>query len=309
MTGFGYNVNGFGAYASRGVALDASAASSANLQTLFNNSVADSWASGTPKTYDIGAISMGILTIPSGMGGTLEINIASGGTVRGVGGAANTSPGAGGSGNGATGAAGGAGGAAGHAISVASTGVTINVVGSLQGGGGGGGAGGGAGSGGQGRTSYVSGTHCYMGYCPGACTAGCAGPWMGGCGPDDDNYYTVNCNKYAFHTAGNGGAGGNSAKGQGYVSAAGSGSSGSGGSSASNAGTGGAGGAGGNGGAYGAAGSAGTNGSSGANSFGNGGGGGSGGAAGAAGRAVFFNGISAYTIIGTSSGTISGAYT
>ena len=85
MTGFGYNVNGFGAYASRGVLVDASAASSANLQTIFNNAVADSWASGTPKTYDIGAIDMGILTIPSGMGGTLEINIASGGTVRGVG--------------------------------------------------------------------------------------------------------------------------------------------------------------------------------------------------------------------------------
>ena len=107
MTGFGYNLNWFGAYASRGVLVYAYAASSANLQTIFNNQVADSWASGTPKTYDIGAISMGILTIPSGMGGTLEINIASGGTVRGVGGAAG-SAGSGG-GGGSAGSAGGAG--------------------------------------------------------------------------------------------------------------------------------------------------------------------------------------------------------
>lgn len=292
------------------IGVTASAASSADLQTLFNNASANSWTSTVPKRYTInGGTNMGILTVPASMGGTLIIDIASGATVRGTGGVANTSPGAGGSGNSGVGAAGGAGGAAGHAISVASTGVTVNVVGSLQGGGGGGGAGGGGGGGGQGRTTYSSGSTCFMnGYCPGACNAGCGG-FLGGCGPDEDSYYLTNCYKYTYHTGGAGGAGGNSGKGQGYVSASGSGASGSGGSSASNAGTGGAGGAGGNGGAYGAAGSAGTNGSTGANSYGNGGAGGAGGAAGAAGRAVFFNGISAYTIIGTSSGTIAGAYT
>ena len=53
----------------------------------------------------------------------------------------------------------------------------------------------------------------------------------------------------------------------------------------------------------------------GAGAAGNSGGGGnksggaSGGAAGGAGRAVTFSGVSAYTIIGTNSGTINGAYT
>ena len=294
---------------SNNVSLTASAASSANLKTLFDNATAGSWADGVAKIYTInGGTDMGILTVPASMGGTLLVQIASGATVRGVGGAANTSPGAGGTGNGAAGAAGGAGNAAGAAISVASTGVTINVLGSLQGGGGGGGAGGGAGSGGQGRTSYNSGTFCEMSGCPAGCTAGC-GYAVGSCGPGEDNYVNKTCMTYAYHTGGAGGAGGNSGKGQGYVSAAGSGSSGSGGSSASNAGTGGTGGAGGNGGAFGAAGSAGSAGAAGANSYANGGAGGAGGAAGAAGRAVLFVGISAYTIIGTSSGTIAGAYT
>ena len=295
---------------SNNVSLTASAASSANLKTLFDNATAGSWADSVAKIYTInGGTDMGILTVPASMGGTLLVQIASGATVRGVGGAANTSPGAGGTGNGAAGAAGGAGNAAGAAVSVASTGVTINVVGSLQGGGGGGGAGGGAGSGGQGRTTsyYTSGQFCQQQGCPGQCTAGCVAIGQG-CGPDEDSFYRQNCAYYVYHTAGAGGAGGNSGKGQGYVSAAGSGASGSGGSSASNAGTGGTGGAGGNGGAFGAAGSAGSAGASGANSYANGGAGGAGGAAGAAGRAVLFVGISAYTIIGTDSGTIAGAY-
>ena len=126
---------------SNNVAVTASAASSANLETLFDNATSGSWADSIAKVYDIGAISMGILTVPTGMGGTLEINIASGGTVRGVGGAAG-SAGSGGSGNGSVGSAGGAGAAGGTAMSVSSTGVTVNVVGHLQGGGGGGGGGG-----------------------------------------------------------------------------------------------------------------------------------------------------------------------
>jgi len=309
MTGFGYNVNGFGAYASRGVGLDASAASSANLQTLFNNSVADSWASGTPKTYDIGAIDMGILTVPSGMGGTLEINIASGGTVRGVAGAAG-SAGSAGSGNGQAGSAGGAGGAGGAAISVASTGVTINVVGSLQGGGGGGGGGGGAGSGGQGRTTNQLANICkyyYQGF-PSQCTAGGSYAGSGQNCSDPENMSQYTCIAYVYHTGGTGGAGGAGSLGQGYNQAAGSGASGSNGSAASNAGTGGNGGAGGDGGAFGAASGAAAAGAVGANSQSNGGAGGAAGAVGAAGRAVLFVGISAYTIIGVDSGTIAGAY-
>ena len=103
----------------------ASAASSANLQTLFNNASANSWTSAIPKRYTInGGTNMGILTVPASMGGTLIIDIASGATVRGTGGVANTSPGAGGSGNSGVGAAGGAGGAA------VSTNSTVGNVGS-----------------------------------------------------------------------------------------------------------------------------------------------------------------------------------
>ena len=56
-----------------------------------------------------------------------------------------------------------------------------------------------------------------------------------------------------------------------------------------------------------AAGAAGSNGGGGGGTCATGAGSGSGG--GAAGRAITFSGVSAYTIIGTASGTINGAYT
>ena len=73
------------------IGVTASAASSANLQTLFNNATANSWTSAVPKRYTInGGTNMGILTVPASMGGTLIVQIASGATVRGVGGSAGS---------------------------------------------------------------------------------------------------------------------------------------------------------------------------------------------------------------------------
>lgn len=305
MTGFGYNVNGFGAFASRGVVVDASAASSANLQTLFNNAVSDSWASGTPKTYNVNSgTTMGILTAPSGMGGTLEINIE--GEVQGTSGAAAS--------------AGAAGNAGGTAISVASTGITVNVTGALRGGGGGGGGGGAGGAGGQGKVAQQCSTECYsVNYNPIIFNNNCAVASGGyctntgqNCGPDNGNMVEWHCFKYNFHNGGAGGAGGAGGRGVGYGVSATNGSSGSSGSSGgTNAGAGATGGTGGNGsGSFGAAGTAGATGGTGANGNSqNGSSGSGGGAAGAAGRAITFSGISAYTIIGVSSGTINGAYT
>ena len=262
MTGFGYNVNGFGAYYDREVTVTASNASSVNLQTIFNNALPNSWISTIVKRYVIPSdVVLGITTVPASMAGTLIIDNS--GAIQGTGGS-------GGSGNFAgnlpytyseqpAALAGDAGGAGGTAMTVQSTGVTINMLsGSTLSGGGGGGGGGG--QGGNGR--FLGGGN--LQYAPG-------------------------------------GAGGDAGQGIGYNQSQANGSAG-GDVSHENAGSGGTGGNGATG--FGAAGSTGSTGNN-----GNWTNGASGGAGGAAGRAVTFSGVSAYTIIGTDSGTINGAYT
>ena len=274
MTGFGYNVNGFGAYASRGVIVDASAAATTNLETIFNNAVAGSWASGTPKTYNIASgITMGIITAPASMGGTLEIEHE--GNIQGEGG--NSSAEAGGT-----------------AMTIQSTGITINMASgsTISGGAGAGGAGG---TGGQG--TYISDAG-WQGCNPGCTTysvvCGCC---CNGCSNEGSPGAIIRCGNVNITS---GGAGGSFGNGLGYNQAQSNGGSGSGGGNSA-----GTGGAGGNGGSSFA--SAGSNGSTGANgNYSNGAAGASGGAAG---RAITFTGVSAYTIIGTNSGTIHGAYT
>ena len=243
--------DGFGQ--SNEIGITASAAASANLKTLFDNNTAGSWAGDIAKVYTIGAsTTMGILTAPASMGGTLVINNS--GNIQGTGGSAGAS-GAGGG----PGVAGGAGGAGGTAMAVQSTGLTINMLsGSTLSGGGGGGGGGGQGG---------------------------IGERLGG----GNLYYPA------------GGAGGAGGVGIGYNQSQTNGSGGSGGTH-SNSGGGGSGGNGAT--SFGAAGANGNGGGS-----GNYGGGGAGGSGGAAGRAVTFSTVSAYTILGTNSGTINGAYT
>ena len=224
---------------SNNVAVTASAASSANLKTLFDNASSGSWADAIAKVYTINSgTTMGILTAPASMGGTLVLNNS--GNIQGIGGSAS-------------------GGAGGTAMTVQSTGITINMLsGSTLSGGGG--AGGGGGQGGQGR-------------------------FLGG-------------GNLQYAAGGAGGAGG---RGLGYNQSQANGSGGSAGGHSNS----GSGGAGGNGSSnFGGAGGAGGNGNN-----GNWTSGGAGGAAGAAGRAVTFSGVGAYTIIGTNSGTINGAYT
>ena len=75
--------DGFGKSSELG--LNASAASSANLKTLFDNATSGSWAADGAKRYTVAdGVDMGVLTAPASMGGTLIIDIVSGGTVRGT---------------------------------------------------------------------------------------------------------------------------------------------------------------------------------------------------------------------------------
>ena len=292
--------DGFGK--SNEVGINASAASSANLKTLFDNNTAGLWASSTGKRYTIASgTAMGILTLPTGMGGTLTIDNA--GTITGTGGTGN-------------------GGAGGHAITMNSS-VTINNTGTISGGGGAGGNGGAGGAGGQG--TYVS--NCQN---SGASTQSqngasiCTGQDtnLGGnlpvyCGYtntyyNDEGggsliYQGILCGLNATQNGGAGGAGGTSGGvGAGIgqnVSNGGGGASG--GGASNNAGAGGAGGAKGNGGALGAAGSNGATGSAGANgNKNNGAAGSSGTAGGAAGKAV---NVVAGTLTYNDSGTTNGA--
>ncbi len=253
MTGFGYNVNGFGSYYDREVTVTASNASSVNLQTIFNNALPNSWISTIVKRYIIPSdVVLGITTVPASMAGTLIIDNS--GDIQGTGGDGGTFSGT------TTGSAGGT------AMTVQSTGVTINMLSgsTLSGGGGGGGAGGQGGRGvrlGGGNLIYQD-----------------------------------------------GGAGGSGGQGIGYNQSQTDGSAGVPGNSspdgpASNEGGGGTGGNGAS--SFGTAGATGATGGSGNTSPGPT----SGSAGGAAGRAITFSGVSAYTIIGTDSGTINGAYT
>ena len=251
---------------SNNVAVTASAASSANLKTLFDNASAGSWAEDIAKVYTINSgTTMGILTAPASMGGTLVLNNS--GNIQGTGGSSPA-------------------GAGGTAMTVQSTGITINMLSgsTLSGGGGGGGNGGAGGTG----TRYQ---------CAGSGAGNCGS--AGGCAGDENSYY--------FPKAG--GAGGAGGVGAGYGQSQANGAAGGAGISGGQGNTGpsGAGGNGGNGGTFGAAGATGATGGNGGGNCGTGGSSGSGG--GAAGRAVTFSGVSAYTIIGTNSGTIHGAYT
>ena len=225
------------------IGITASAASSANLKTLFDNNTAGSWAADEAKRYTVGASTvMGIITAPASMGGTLIIDLA--GKFQGTGGA---SPG----------------GAAGNAMTVSSGNITINMAsGSFISGGGGGGGNGGTGGLG---TRYQ---------CAGSGAGRCA--MGGGCAGDENSYYF----SIAGGAGGAGGVGAGYGQSQADGAAGGNGSSGY---HHGNNGPSGAGGAGGNGGDFAVAGSAGSTGGGGGGTCSTSGSGGSaGGAAGRA---------------------------
>ena len=255
-------VNEIGVIASSGAA-------TYNVQSAFSAY----WTTAVPKRLTINSgVTLGHLTVPASMAGTLIIDHS--GAVQGLGGTGN-------------------GGAGSTAMTIQSTGVTINMAsGSTISAGGG--AGGNGGTGGQGSASANS---CSCGGSPSPCNPG--GFYGGGCCQENDNgcmNFILCCYNNNYYS---GGAGGASGVGQGYNQSQANGTGGSAGGT--NAG---AGGSGGNGATFG---NAGANGATGAN--GNHTNGSAGSAGGAAGRAITFSGVSAYTIIGTASGTIHGAYT
>jgi len=142
-----------------------------NASTIFGSDFASAVAKVIiiSSGHEIGATSNTgnrALTVPSGMGGTLEIKNL--GTISGFGGTGGTA-GARGAGGGSTGAYsngnlgsdGGAGAAGGSAIYIASNGVKVTNTGTIRGGGGGGG--GGDGGDGGGATFVGGGYHCYSG--------------------------------------------------------------------------------------------------------------------------------------------------
>ena len=185
--------------------LTASAASSANLKTLFDNSQAGSWADGTNKKFIIAAnTTMGIITAPASMGGALEIALA--GNIQGTGGAGGNSSGGAGAG--------------GTAMTIQSTGITINMASgsTISGGAGGGGAGGAGGNGywGSGCGQCTNGT-------PSGCVACCTSCCEGG----ENNI--VQC---FYNTTG--GQGGDGGRGQGYGQSAANGNSGAAGATGAN---------------------------------------------------------------------------
>ena len=277
-----------------------------NLSTVFGSN----YTSAVPKRYKVASgIEIGasfgnnVITIPSGMAGTLTLDID--GTVTGAGGTADNN--------------------GGDAIYIASSGVTIDNSGTIRAGGGAGGDGGAGGTGGNGTvTSYGGATGTSVGNCSVA-WAQSIGQWLyppsgnssysrtgdqlcahchgsqyvavsqgsssltfgGGSSPgtaydwgrahpttrvwNNNGYWTFlgqGCREVTTSatSGGSGGSGGAGGVGQGYNQSATNGSSGASGSAGgTNAGTGGAGGTGGNGGAYGANGTNGATGSSGAN--------------------------------------------
>ena len=139
MSGFGYNILGFGAFPNRSVEAGiTSNAENVSAKAQFNATI---WASGTPKNLNIssgvtlgGTSGTAALTIESDLGCSLLIVNA--GTIIGTGGAAGSS---------------GAGGNGGNAI-LNSGGSIVSVTnsGTISGGGGGGGLGGTGGAGGNG---------------------------------------------------------------------------------------------------------------------------------------------------------------
>ena len=273
------------------------AQASVNAQTIFGSD----WGAAVPKRLLIpSGVTIGPLTIPSGLGGTLTVQNE--GEIQGLGGSANS-------------------GAGGHAITASSS-FTLTNTGAVRGGGGVGG------TGGQGSYSYANYTSFYYSENPfWMWTEGVQGAtyWNGtqiaytlsaGQSPyytggyyyergsfvreinwgDGDREYRYQIRRYNYLTAySSGGTGGTGGSGQGYGQSLLGGSGGAGGGT--NAGAGGTGGSGGNWGQAGATGGTGAN--------GNYTGGSAGAAGGAAGRAVLMN---AGTLTLNNSGTINGAY-
>ena len=254
-----------------------------DLSTIFGSN----WSSTVPKRViipsgvTVGGTSTHAINVPTGMGGTLVMDIS--GNVEGASGAAN-------------------GGTGGNAIYCAQTnGVTINLNsgGSIKAGGGGGGTGGTGGTGGnggqggqggQGRYANNTASHVTSGFCHSSypyLSMYCSGNNYFSCGFHSYGYnganYWVHCWSYVYVNGGAGGAGGTSGgaggaggaggRGQGFGvvnqggtsgtsgSSGGAGSSGS--TSTNGAGTGGTGGSRGTGGQGGTGGSGGTFGNSG----------------------------------------------
>jgi len=271
------------------------AQASVNAQTIFGSN----WGSAVPKRLLIPAgTTIGPLTIPSGLGGTLTVQNQ--GEIQGLGGSGNS-------------------GAGGHAITASSSFTLLNT-GAVRGGGGGGGLGG---TGGQGSYQYNSysawtyngDTFWAYGYNRGVYWSGqisnneninplYIAPYYYQPGAyrqeinygDGDRQQRYEIRRYQINTAySSGGAGGAGGRGRGYGQTLLAGSGGGGGGT--NAGVGGTGGTGGDWGLSGYTGGTGANGNSGGGSGGTGGG--------AAGRAVLMN---AGTLTLNNSGTINGAY-
>ena len=165
------------------------------LATVFGSD----WAATVDKIYNVpSGVTIGAtagnaaILVSSGMGGTLVINVA--GAVQGH----HGTGGSGGSGPASayTAASGSAGGAGGHAISVASSGATINNTGSISGGGGGGGGGGQGGRRQQGFFLFAGG-------------AGGAGGLGQGYNQSNTNGAAGSPNGQGYYHVGAGGAGGN----------------------------------------------------------------------------------------------------
>jgi hypothetical protein len=281
------------------------AQASVNAQTIFGSN----WGAAVPKRLLIpSGVTIGSLTIPTGLGGSLTVENQ--GEIQGLGGGPNS-------------------GAGGHAITASSS-FTLTNTGAVRGGGGGGGLGG---TGGQGSvSSSTSTTESFLastglGYYwrePGVCGGGLVKFWAGSnvsdgngitytrgelrggppaqivCGAPTytpaffyfDISRTVTTTSTSYTSGGAGGAGG---RGRGYGQTPLSGSGGAGGGT--NAGVGGTGGSGAE---WGLSGSTGNSGANGNHTGGSGGAGG-----GAAGRAVL---MLAGTLTLNNSGTLNGAY-
>jgi len=258
---------------------------SINAQTIFGSD----WGTNIPKRLNIpSGVTIGTLTIPTGMGGTLEVDVY--GEVQGTGGSAGS-------------------GAGGHAI-ISNQSFTLNVKsgGAVRGGGGGGGAGGTGGDG----TYNVNNSATAASY-PAYCVYGSNPNWQNlhpqqvygsnyqsfSQGPprgeyNDQPWYQITV-YYRTPTSTTGGSGGGGGRGRGYNQTLASGSSGSAGGT--NAGAGGTGGTGGDWGQAGATGASGANGNVTNGSAGS--------AGGAAGKAVQMN---AGTVTVNNAGTINGSY-
>lgn len=277
------------------------AQASVNAGTLFGGD----WGSAVPKRLRIpSGTTIGTLTLPSGMGGSLEVDVE--GEVQGLGGSANS-------------------GAGGHAI-IANQSFTLNVLsgGAVRGGGGGGGVGGTGGQGSYQTTETDNGVQDNRWYAPRdggtsgyiyggtnwggflfngqinqTMTSISGGGWTyyrGAYQTQSADYRTYDAYRQRQITHySSGGAGGAGGRGQGYGQSLAGGSSGSAGGT--NAGTGGTGGSGGN---WGAGGSTGSTGAS-----GNYTGGSAGSTGGSAGRAVQ---MLSGSVTVNNSGTINGAY-